>query len=100
MRGNNICLYIYSAYMHIYCTALCVCVRERKMEPLSLSSERRVTVAVKSRPCPFCHFHSQCYIEKCHYSFLTMCWRPGEKWLISRPASASGDRDVQLFNVE
>lgn len=70
------------------------------MESLSLSSEHRVTVAVKSRPCPFCHFHSQCYIEKCHYSFLTMCWRPGEKWVISRPASASGDRDVQQFNAE
>ncbi len=49
------------------------------MEFLSLSSECRVTVAVKSRPCLFCHFYSQCYIEKCHYSFVTLCWKPGVK---------------------
>lgn len=87
--------------VHICCTvvSVCVCVRERKTEPLSLSSEPRVTVAGKSCPCPFCHFHSQCYIETCHYSLLTMCWRPGEKWIISRPPSATGDRQELHFSV-
>lgn len=89
-------------YTALHCSP-CVCkcaavrVRETKMEALSLSSECSVTSAGESRPCLFCHFHSQCYIEKCHYSFVTVCWRPGEKWMISRPASACGDSDVQLF---
>lgn len=88
------CLYLHACIV-LVCVYVCGCERGVggggvKMEPLSLSSECRVTVAAKSRPCPFCHFHSQCYIEKCHYSFVTMCWRPGEKWIISRPAIQCG----------
>lgn len=82
--------------MDSYCTEV-MCVREAKMEDLSLSCGRRVSVAGKSRPCLFCYFPPQCYIEKRHYSFVTPRWRPSEKWIISRPASASGDGDVQLF---